>query len=273
MIGGVTPSELRLVGLRLSSAPFDRAGPGDARVIVWTAIVAVVLVCAFWYVFLPLHAAVTLTYGLCSIAVLIALWRRFGLTLGAVGLIRSQLPAALVAAAFVWGMEQVVLLAAAPGPLAVHPIWQRPLAAIAGLAAQLLGNAPSEEAAFHGLIMVQLVCLLDRRGWRWAPGVGFVASQLFFGVTHLPVRLHDGAGLDLALARDLFLTTPLLGAVFAFIYLRTGNLWVAIGVHALHNAPLPLFVAALDGGQLVNELGLALALVWPFFGRRPGDLL
>lgn len=58
-------------------------------------------------------------------------------------------------------------------------------------------------------------------------------------------------------------STFLPGVFFAAIYVRTRNLWVAGGVHALLNAPTPLVAPVVSPERTLVLSTLLLMLVWP----------
>lgn len=70
-----------------------------------------------------------------------------------------------------------------------------------------------EEFAFRGVLLSSLR--------RYGSGFAIVASALVFSLVHL-----DFANVVFAL---------LCGLVFGFLYVRTGNLWITISIHALNN--------------------------------------
>jgi membrane protease YdiL (CAAX protease family) len=57
------------------------------------------------------------------------------------------------------------------------------------------------------------------------------------------------------------------GIVFALVYLRTGNVFLAMALHFLLNNPAPLLEDPLSGPGAVGSIVLVGTLVW-FFRRR-----
>ena len=88
----------------------------------------------------------------------------------------------------------------------------------------------SEEAFFRGL----LLGWLHRHWGRWPAILG---SSLVFGLVHL--KMFTAPALDGWL---LTLELSAMGAAFALLALRTGNLWVSGAVHALNNLCVVLVV-------------------------------
>src|SRR5690606_31268939 len=89
--------------------------------------------------------------------------------------------------------------------------------------------------------------------------------QLYFAVNHIPaaLRMH----LPAAEMAAYIVHVALVGALFAALYLRTGNLFVAVGAHALVNNPAALFVAGFDPALLALVLVCLLLLAWPALHR------
>lgn len=103
------------------------------------------------------------------------------------------------------------------------------------LAKQLTFFALAEEVVFRGFIMAQLY--LKLRGICSRSAVALTAailiSQLFFALWHIPHRLSEHIALA-EMATSLALTL-VAGILFCLVYVRTGNLLTALGVHAASN--------------------------------------
>lgn len=237
---------------------------------------------------LPVHRA---TGGLVNgtlQANLIILVVEVGLVLLVIGRLRCRdlalrpgdLPAALGWTAGTWAVIQrvgVITACLGAGHLAWHEAW-RVLGAsrvIGELMGQLFGNALSEEIIFRGFLIAQIhLWLARRRGL--GPGRAMVLSVLIsqglFALSHLPNRLSggvEGTILESGWLADqgmLFF----MGLVLAAVYLRTGNLFIAVGLHALMNAPTLLVSVGQDviAPMTVFVIMLFMILV-P--ARRPGS--
>ena len=109
------------------------------------------------------------------------------------------------------------------------------------------------------MLKLRKVLPSDRRA-AWVAGF---ASQLIFAASHLPGHLlirHLTGG---ALWTQLLLQ-GIAGALLLLIYLRTRNLWIAVGLHGLANAPTPLVP-----GTVSWEVPLLVLLIgWPWLARR-----
>jgi membrane protease YdiL (CAAX protease family) len=149
----------------------------------------------------------------------------------------AALPGALLAGIGLW------LLMQAPALLQGPEAWQRAApwrdglgVALGPLLAQLAATAWVEETVFRGWLWPQLSARLSAHVM---PGAASIlaagVSQAVFALLHLPALLSGDAPVVGTLA-VLFAT----GLVFVALYAATGNLLVAVAVHALGNAPTPL---------------------------------
>ncbi len=130
-------------------------------------------------------------------------------------------------------------------------------------AVMFLATALWEEIAFRGFLLPQLYLKLPghHRVRFWG---SLILSQIVFAVAHIPAHLLV-RGLDGGQLLQMFLLQGLAGLLLGLVYLRTRNLWIAVGIHGLANAPTPLF-----GGALGWEIPLVLILIaWPWIRRRP----
>ena len=112
------------------------------------------------------------------------------------------------------------------------------------LLAQVFGNALYEEILYRGCLLVQLALWLstgDGPPPRRVVWQALLVSQVLFALQHIPNRLAFDAWHDVAgVAGDLGLLL-VSGLFFAGVFLRTGNLLVAVGLHALGNCPTMLW--------------------------------
>lgn len=88
---------------------------------------------------------------------------------------------------------------------------------------------------------------------------------------HIPSRLgQDLTPLDWTVD---FSSVFLIGLFLACIYLRTGNLFLAIGLHALIDAPTSLFISADISKWLIFGIGLMTIIFWSGIRKlQPGSL-
>lgn len=192
---------------------------------------------------------------------------RSDLRLRDVGLQRQQLQAGVGFLGLVLVGSSIILLAVSillPGVWLVFD-WARlePDRLTLALISHLFVIAPYEEAFFRGFLFVQLYLAVHERLPKWAMLTALFASQLLFALGHVPNVVWVGGGID-----ELSLNTTRLlfnGLLYTFIYLLTGNLFAAIGVHALHNLP-PLALENNSGTlwTLTSSLILLSGLLFAF---------
>ena len=133
----------------------------------------------------------------------------------------------------------------------------------------VVGSGLLEEVLYRGFLLVQLFAWLRGRMDRetaltWA----VVLSSVYFGLNHIPAYLRAGlAPVELAVFVG---QAMMVGALFGMLFLRTGNLFVVAGAHALINDPIPLFATVVDPAVLVLVAVSGLVLAWPLLSRRVG---
>lgn len=187
-----------------------------------------------------------------------------------VGLIRANVLPAIGFTAALWLLAQAVHLIAAlldHGQVTLLPAWSAQGASVilGALSAQLFGNALFEEIAYRGFLFPQFFLIfsaLRRHRWlRCAAALG--ASQAVFALSHIPNRIYLGVPLH-EIALDLIMLTGW-GLLYTLIYLRTDNLFLAVGVHALGNAPTTLFESThWLSGEGASFLIYVLVIIWMF---------
>lgn len=132
------------------------------------------------------------------------------------------------------------------------------------LGSQLFGNAFVEEVMFRGFLMPQLYLKFAGRSdvieWRKLIAA-IILSQLAFALIHIPIleRLTIPGGSSLIKLLIIFI----MGVFFALFYLRTSNLFLCIGLHALINTPTPVFQSMLQPEMVTFGLGVVLMLRGP----------
>lgn len=225
------------------------------------------------------HALVGLGHGLLvptllgslgGLGVVLAIACGLGrLRLRDLGVTRSAAIVAAAVTAGAWAMAQIVALVGAlvaGDGIALDPGFGGE--AGAQLVGQLFGNALQEEILFRGFLLVQLV-LVARRWWRPGPAwvLAIVISQSYFALTHIPQRwiIQDIHGWVLLTNLG---SVMWFGILSAGIFVRTGNLMLVVGYHALSNIPLTVFRSPVASSDVQLWLILALAVAWPYLGAR-----
>ena len=95
--------------------------------------------------------------------------------------------------------------------------------------------------------------------------LALLVSQGLFALSHVPNRIYLGMKPD-EIALDLLMLLGW-GTLYALIYLRTNNLFIVVGIHALGNTPTTLFatVPALSGdgaSVLIYTLVIGISLLF-----------
>jgi hypothetical protein len=178
-------------------------------------------------------------------------------------------PGVMVAVA-VWCVAQIVLVAivlVTSGGLAVHSAWREQGGTLlVTFAGNLIGTALFEEVTYRGFLLPELYQKLkrpDRRIDRWRLAVALVVGGVCFALAHLPVFLIQQRPPQVIAAVAVMLT--LAGVFGGVLYLRTGNLFTVIGIHALYNSPLPVVECS---PKLASGVILVLGILLAVVGRR-----
>jgi membrane protease YdiL (CAAX protease family) len=126
--------------------------------------------------------------------------------------------------------------------------------AVGVLAGYALGVAPAEETFFRGLLLPQLRLKFSRLAPRAAVAGALVVSQLMFALYHLPSQVLGGSsGVGMA-PLDIVIDLGrlfVIGLLYAALYLRTGNLFLVIGIHALEDAGITVVAAPIDPALVI----------------------
>jgi len=180
-----------------------------------------------------------------------------------VGLEWGKLKQGLSLTALLWLATQAIVLLInwINGDIHLDPVWGKfgVTAVLGALIAQLLGNAFAEEMEYRGFYLSQFYLKIkiqnegDRRIW------SILAMLTLFILSHIPNRIFSGYTLaDIPLDFTLLFVW---GLFFTAVYLVSGNLFLAIGVHALLNKPTMITEATFPAGILVALLALILLVV------------
>lgn len=186
-----------------------------------------------------------------------------------VGLTWTALREAVPVLTGLWLVSQVIqaALASGSGPVAIAPFSDGVAPALGQRLQAVVGSGLLEETIYRGFLLVQVYALLRTRlGRDQAVAWALVISSVYFGLNHIPAGLRGG--LSPIEAAGFAVYSGLVGGMFAVLYLRTGNLFVAAGAHALINDPLPLFTAVVDPSVVVLSVAAGLMLTWPALARR-----
>jgi membrane protease YdiL (CAAX protease family) len=190
-----------------------------------------------------------------------------------VGLDIGDLPVGVGVTVGTWVVLQLVGVASLVvqgQPIEINSYWTaaNTLAVLGLLAAQLFGNALYEEVVFRAFLINQLRHKLGRRLPSATPRriaiAAILVSQVVFALSHIPSRL---VGYPPSEVLSSLITVFVVGLLLAVLYWRTGNLFVAIGLHALINTPTMVYGSPSLGGVTALVVAVGLALGWPWAER------
>lgn len=217
-----------------------------------------------------------LLYDLISLVIICFIIFGWGhLKLREVGFLKTALKPAMLFFLCFWLMAQVsfaLLSWVRAGTLEWNIAWEQGWAGVIGLLiAHLFGTAIYEELAFRGFMLPQLYLKLGgstANQTRKHLVYAILASQIVFSLVHLPVLIYDKLSFGIIVARlgaCLFL-----GIIMALIYLRTSNLFLVVGIHALIDTKTALFNGIEDWMEpgVYTLLMIILLIVWPIFRIR-----
>lgn len=184
-----------------------------------------------------------------------------------IGVISRHIPAGLAYTFGIWGAAQVIHLLAGLltyGTVSFNANWANPGFMLGMVLAQIFGNALFEEIAYRSFLFPQLYLrLTGLRDLPWRRlGVALLVSQGLFALSHIPNRIYLGMKPN-EIALDLLLLLAL-GILYTLIYVRTDNLFIVVGIHALGNTPTTLFMTtpALSGdGESILIYTLVIAVL------------
>ncbi len=215
--------------------------------------------------------------GLLAVAVIAALVLGCRLSLRDFGWKWEYLVPGLAASAVLWVVMQVVEVIAqlaSGGHFELSPSWGRlgAVTLIGVLLGQTFGTATAEETFFRGFLLPQIRLRLEKMSTALAIGLAIVISQAAFSLYHLPNLVLGNSGLGTGLpdiAAQLGLDLAI-GVVFAALYVRTGNLFLVMGIHALQNAGTSIVTTPVDPAAVMLSLAILIVLATfaPAFLRR-----
>ena len=195
-----------------------------------------------------------------------------------VGLIGSKLLLGLAVMLALWLVAQLMMVAAAlvtGARVILHPDWQGVGTGkvLGNFIQHFLGTGLCEELTIRAFFLVQLAKKFGgAKNRKSAPFIwAMLVSAIFFALLHIPRLLAEGVTGYSLLMWMVLLTIA--GIYFAMLYLRTGNLFVAIGLHALGDAPTPLFASPVNHYFFLGSLMVLLLLFWPLVAHSMRFLL
>lgn len=187
-----------------------------------------------------------------------------------IGIRRSLLPQAALIVLLIWVVIQLIGAAirfATTGGLSLDRSWSQIglLAMLGLLIGQLFGNSLFEEIAFRGFLLPQIY-FKTKNQWlnqyKWTKlMIALAVSQIIFVLIHIPNRLGQGYTTSDWIID--FSSVFIIAIIFALIYLKTGNLFIAIGLHAFIDAPESLFISGDISKWFFVIFGILIIILWP----------
>ena len=195
----------------------------------------------------------TLFFGLLGfviiiIAYLLVLGR---LSVSSLGITRKTFPFAAIIVAGTWVAGQI--LAAIANLLLGHRLTAETGGShsLSALIAQLFGNSLLEETFFRGYMIAALMPY-----FRKSTSLVLICSAFAFMLFHIPVHIAQNQPFI------LFVAQFGVGVLLGWLYIKTSNLWLCIGLHSLLDSPallwasvIPEWLAPLTGIILCIILG------------------
>ena len=194
------------------------------------------------------------------------------LSLQDIGIAWGKLPVAMLFWVGIWLLIQGIELVAGlllRGHAEIDPAWSGGGLAIIGLlVGHLFGTALYEEMAFRGFLLRQCFLSLHRRTKNrrvLSAALAILVSQLAFTLFHVPWKLltQGWSANTMGELSGVLLT----GIVYSLLYLRTDNLFLVMGVHALGNAPTSSITPTIGTPNLLLLFIIAIWILWPRMDR------
>ncbi len=138
------------------------------------------------------------------------------------------------------------------GPGIDQSLLSRGWTRLAGVQLANLLNVFLEEVLFRGFLFMQLYWSLPWKRMRLPAAL--LVSQAIFALMHVPHRVAVGVSAgNIVMEQGMLLG---IGVLYALIYLRTKNIFIAMGIHLLANLPIALFMPQGLATQIVYVIGV-----------------
>ena len=139
--------------------------------------------------------------------------------------------------------------------------------------AQLFGCGPYEEIIYRAFFIIQIYLLIKNKNGenhnrisKKALFISLIATQIFFALIHIPDRIWENQPLE-EYWMDMF-SLFMYGIVFALLYLRTNNILIVAGIHALLNWTVSLFMPQFYGWIIIWISYVMLLIFYPIVTDR-----
>lgn len=175
----------------------------------------------------------------------------------------------VLATFFIWAMLQLIIVAydmITASELGYFSNWQGTgsINIIGGFILYAVGKAFFDELTYRGLLLPQLH-LKCQRYLKLDPriilGIAIIISQTIYLIIQLPlISLFTSTSISSAMT---FTSLFFLSIISSLIYLRTKNLYITIGLHAIWYQPIFVAAPAIPHTFILVLLAIGFILVWP----------
>jgi membrane protease YdiL (CAAX protease family) len=133
---------------------------------------------------------------------------------------------------------------------------------------QIFGCGPFEEIIYRAFFLIQIYLLLIRRNLEEPNKISkkalissIIITQIFFALIHIPDRVWENQPLN-EYWMDMF-SLFIYGVVFVLLYLRTNNILIVAGIHALLNRTTSLFMPSFYSWIIIWIFAVLLLIFYP----------
>ena len=133
---------------------------------------------------------------------------------------------------------------------------------------QIFGCGPFEEVIYRAFFLIQIYLLLRKKNSeesnkisKTSLFVSIIITQIFFALIHIPDRVWENQPLS-EYWMDMF-SLFIYGVVFVLLYLRTNNILIVAGIHALLNRTTSLFMPSFYSWIIIWIFVVLLLIFYP----------
>ncbi len=193
-----------------------------------------------------------------------------------VGLVVKKLPIAIAIGLVTWILVQIIegiMGYVGMGSIELNQQWNTEgLALIGLLIGMLFGTALYEEVGYRGFFLIQFSMKMKRvvENKYLQVIIALIISQALFTILHIPWKVMN-QGWTMIVLQELLFSVFVNGVIYGLLYLRTGNLFFVMIVHALGNAPTSLVNPVMEPSNILLLIAIIWALIWPKLQRWEKD--
>lgn len=133
---------------------------------------------------------------------------------------------------------------------------------------QIFGCGPFEEIIYRAFFLIQIYLFLRKKNSDETNKISkislffsIIISQIFFALIHIPDRVWENQPLN-EYWMDMF-SLFIYGVVFVLLYLRTNNILIVAGIHALLNRTTSLFMPSFYSWIIIWIFAVLLLIFYP----------